>query len=91
VVAEPTVLEAILRLKKEVAGMSLLIGSIVGAGSWLGLGEMQKSDDSAGAVAAYYVPALAASEARNADQRKVCLELLENERKNTDHWRDQCR
>ena len=63
---------------------------LMGGGGWFGLDEMQKSQDSADALATHYVPALAKCEAQVETQREICLGLVANERENTAHWRAQC-
>ncbi len=72
----------------------LLIGVasavLMGGGSWFGMGEVEKSEKAATALATHYVPALAQCEVRFQDQRKICLDLLEAERENTAQWRAQC-
>ncbi len=72
----------------------LLIGVasavLMGGGGWFGMGEVEKSEKSAGALAKLYVPALAQCEVRFQDQRKICLSLIEAERENTAQWRAQC-
>lgn len=88
--AEPTFLEAIARVRKELAGAGILVAALGGGGGWLGLGEVDKQEKAAAALATHYVPALAQCEVRFQDQRKICLELIESERENTAQWRAQC-
>lgn len=42
--AEPTLLEAITRVRKELAGAGTLIAALGIGGSWLGIGEVQEAD-----------------------------------------------
>jgi len=63
---------------------------LMGGGSWFGLGEVEKSERAAAALATHYIPALAQCEMRFNEQRNVCRELLEAERDNTAQWRAQC-
>lgn len=69
---------------------SVLLGGV----SLFGLDEIGKAKKSADAMAIHYVPALAQCEAKRdarlAEQRSICRELLEAERENTAQWRAQC-
>lgn len=87
---EPTFLEAVARVRKELAGVGLLVAAVGGGGSWLGLDEIGKASKSADALAIHYVPRLARCEAQFDAQRKICLDLLRDEKENTAQWRAQC-
>ena len=88
-VSEPTLTEALLRVKKELAGTAAVVVAL-GGGNWFSWDDAEKSRLSAEAVATHYVPALAKCEAQVDTQRKICLELVANERENTAQWRAQC-
>ncbi len=74
--------------------VTIALAVVGGGGGWLGLDEIGKAKKSADAMAIHYVPALAQCEAKRdarlAEQRSICRELLEAERENTAQWRAQC-
>ena len=95
--SEPTLTEALSRIKKEIASTAGVLAILMGGGGWFGFGEVEKSEKAAAAsdraasvIATHYVPALASCEMRFAEQRKVCLALLESEKENTAQWRAEC-
>ena len=95
--AEPTFLEAIARIKKELAGVGIVVAALGGGGSWFGLSEVESAQTKttavqaeAVAIAQFYAPELGRCRLRVEEQKVTCLELLENERQDTAHWRAQC-
>ena len=70
--------------------VGIATAALMGGGGWFGLGEVEKSEKTAAALATHYIPALAQCEVRFQDQRKICLELIQAEREDTAHWREQC-
>lgn len=87
--SEPTLTEALARLKKEGTGILMVVAAL-GGGNWFNWDKTQDAQAGQEALAAHYVPALAGCEKRFADQRKICLELLAGEKENTAQWRAQC-
>ncbi len=85
--SEPTLSEALGRIKREVAGTSVLIAAL-GGGSWFGLNQQDESEDKV--VVQFYEQELGRCRMQVADQRKICLELVAAERENTAQWRAQC-
>lgn len=95
--AEPTFLEAVARVRKELAGVGLLVAALGGGGSWLGLGEVQKAESTSAELVKFYAPELGRArmeidrlQKKNEAQKDLCVELLNAERENTAQWRAQC-
>lgn len=84
---EPTFLEALVRIKKELAGTGAMI-AVLGGGGWVGLNQQDNVEDKK--VIQVYEADLGRLRMQIADQRKICLELVANERTNTEHWRALC-
>ena len=101
---EPTFLEAVARVRKELAGVGLLVAALGGGGSWLGLGEVQEAEIEARAaegisaeLVKFYAPELGRArmeidrlQKKNEDQKDLCVQLLKTEQENTAQWRAQC-
>ena len=102
--AEPTFLEAVARVRKELAGAGILIAALGGSGSWLGLGEMKEAEDEAkeaetvsAELVKFYAPELGRVrmevvrlQEKNEAQKDLCVGLLKKEQENAAHWRAQC-
>ena len=92
--AEPSLLEALLRVKKELASVGLIVAA-VGGGGWFQLDQQDIAEDKL--VIQLYEADIGRLRMRVADQqtqldnqRKICLGLVEAERENTAQWRAQC-
>jgi len=95
---EPTFLEAVARVRKELAGISFFIAALGGGGSWLGLGEVREAETVSAELVKFYAPELGRTRMevdrlrkKNEAQKDLCVGLLEAERENTAQWRDQCK
>ncbi len=95
--AEPTFIEALARIKKELAGVGAVVVALGGGAGWFGMDTTQKATQqvtAAESVSAelvkFYAPELGRCRMRVEDQKATCLQLLDNEREDTAHWRRQC-
>ena len=84
---EPTLLEALARVKKELAGTGVLIAAL-GGGGYLGINQQDEVEDKQ--VVQLYEAELGRCRMQVADQRTICLDLVAAERENTAQWRAQC-
>ncbi len=101
-VSEPTLGEAFLKIKGWAlpAGMAVLT-SLGGGGAVYEWFQVQQANATAAELVKFYAPALGTCTIEKAEQQNLCIEridsqkatclqLLENAREDTAHWRAQC-
>ena len=87
--AEPTLTEALLRIKKEIAGVGVVLAAM-GGGNWFSYDQAQEAEQETAAVAQWYAPELGRCRMQVTEQKKLCLQLIQSEKDNSEHWRNQC-
>ena len=90
---EITLGQALGRVKKELASFGVLVAALGGGGSWFGWDAhtgAKAAESTSADLVAFYAPALGQCRMQVEEQRKICLEMIENERSNTAAWQAQC-
>jgi len=71
---------------------------LMGGGGLFGLGKVNDAEGVSAELVKFYAPELGRArleidrlQRKNEAQKELCVELLDDEKENTAHWRDQCR